>query len=50
MVSVVGLPRGNLSWPEDVAAGGFLVIRGVLTRRLVLGGSPRLGAVRPWRT
>jgi hypothetical protein len=36
MVSVVGLPRGSLSWREDVA-GGFLVIRGVLTRRLLLG-------------
>jgi hypothetical protein len=38
MVSVVGLPRGDCSSPGDGAAGGFLVIRGVLTRRLALGG------------
>ena len=36
MVSVVGLPRGNLSSPVDATAGGYLVIRGALTRRLVL--------------
>ena len=46
MLSVVGLPRGNLSSPVDATAGGYLVIRGVLTRRLVLEdrrGSELLG-------
>jgi len=48
MVSVVGLPRGPLNWREDVA-GGFLVIRGVLTRRLVLGDRRETPArVRTW--
>jgi CRP-like cAMP-binding protein len=46
MVSVVGLSRGNVSSAGNATTGGFLVIRGVLTRRLVIGdrrGSELLG-------
>jgi CRP-like cAMP-binding protein len=38
LVSVVGLPRGKrVAALETTADGGFLVIRGVLTRRLQVG-------------